>query len=120
MQMQETVSLDDRYSLTGRHVPTQPINVNKKTQINWITSTALIIFHLGAIAALFMFSWTNLIVAAVLYWIAIGFGIGMGYHRLHTHRSYKVPKALEYFFAVCGTLTLEGGPILWVATHRVH
>jgi stearoyl-CoA desaturase (delta-9 desaturase) len=44
----------------------------------------------------------------------------MGYHRLHTHRSYRVPKALEYFFAVCGTLTLEGGPIFWVATHRVH
>jgi stearoyl-CoA desaturase (delta-9 desaturase) len=44
----------------------------------------------------------------------------MGYHRLHTHRSYKVPLGLEYFFAVCGTLTLEGGPISWVATHRIH
>ncbi|MGA8087068.1 MAG: fatty acid desaturase, partial [Terracidiphilus sp.] len=30
------------------------------------------------------------------------------------------PLALEYFFAVCGTLTLEGGPIFWVATHRIH
>jgi stearoyl-CoA desaturase (Delta-9 desaturase) len=28
--------------------------------------------------------------------------------------------ALEYFFAVCGALTLEGGPIFWVATHRLH
>jgi len=28
--------------------------------------------------------------------------------------------ALEYFFAVCGTLTLQGGPIFWVATHRIH
>jgi stearoyl-CoA desaturase (delta-9 desaturase) len=31
-----------------------------------------------------------------------------------------VPLALEYFFAVCGALTLEGGPISWVATHRIH
>ena len=31
-----------------------------------------------------------------------------------------MPKLLEYFFAVCGTLTLEGGPIFWVATHRLH
>ena len=92
----------------------------KPFTINWVTSSALIFFHLGAIAAFFTFSWTNLIVAAVLYWIAIGMGIGMGYHRLHTHRSYKVPKFLEYFFAVCGTLTLEGGPIFWVATHRIH
>jgi fatty-acid desaturase len=91
-----------------------------KRDINWITSIALIIFHLGAAGALFMFSWKALIITAVLYWIAIGFGIGMGYHRLHTHRSYRVPKFIEYFFAVCGTLTLEGGPIFWVATHRVH
>ncbi|MBV9269187.1 MAG: fatty acid desaturase, partial [Acidobacteriaceae bacterium] len=27
---------------------------------------------------------------------------------------------LEYFFAVCGAMTLEGGPISWVATHRIH
>jgi stearoyl-CoA desaturase (delta-9 desaturase) len=27
---------------------------------------------------------------------------------------------MEYFFAVCGALTLEGGPIFWVATHRIH
>jgi stearoyl-CoA desaturase (delta-9 desaturase) len=31
-----------------------------------------------------------------------------------------VPKLVEYFMAVCGTLTLEGGPISWVATHRIH
>jgi stearoyl-CoA desaturase (delta-9 desaturase) len=27
---------------------------------------------------------------------------------------------MEYFFAVCGTLTLEGGPIFWTAIHRIH
>jgi fatty-acid desaturase len=89
-------------------------------KLNWATTLAMVLFHIGAVAALFCFSWKNLAVAAVLYWIAIGFGISMGYHRLHTHRSYKVPKLLEYFFAVCGTLTLEGGPIFWVATHRIH
>jgi stearoyl-CoA desaturase (delta-9 desaturase) len=67
-----------------------------------------------------MFSWRALIVSLALYWMTICFGISMGYHRLHTHRSYRVPLALEYFFAVCGTLTLEGGPIFWVATHRLH
>jgi len=80
----------------------------------------MVLLHIGAVAALFFFSWKVLIISAILYWMTIGFGIGMGYHRLLTHRSYKVPKAIEYFFAVCGTLTLEGGPIFWVATHRVH
>jgi stearoyl-CoA desaturase (delta-9 desaturase) len=67
-----------------------------------------------------MFSWRSLAITALLYWVTICFGISMGYHRLHTHRSYRIPLALEYFFAVCGTLTLEGGPIFWVATHRLH
>ena len=62
----------------------------------------------------------RLATAVVLYWVAVGFGISLGYHRLHTHRSYKLPRLLEYFLAVCATLTLEGGPIFWVATHRIH
>ena len=75
----------------------------------------------GAVAALLVLqlderSWS----ALVLHWMAVGFGISLGYHRLHTHRGFKTSKAFEYFLAVCGTLTLEGGPIFWVATHRLH
>lgn len=88
--------------------------------MNWPTTIVLIIFHIGAIAALFMFNWTAFLTTLFLYWMTVGLGISLGYHRLHTHRSYKTPKIIEYFFAVCGTLTLEGGPIFWVATHRVH
>ncbi len=47
-------------------------------------------------------------------------GITLGYHRLLSHRSLKVPKWLEYFF-VCGAyLSFEGSPIFWVTTHRLH
>jgi stearoyl-CoA desaturase (delta-9 desaturase) len=44
----------------------------------------------------------------------------MSYHRLLTHRGYSTPLWMEYFLTICGTLALEGGPIFWVATHRVH
>ena len=94
--------------------------ISKRLGINWFTAIILAIFHIGAVAALFMFSWRDFAVAAAMYYVATGLGISMGYHRLHTHRSYKVPLWLEYFFAVCGSLTLEGGPIFWVATHRLH
>jgi len=88
--------------------------------LNVFTSIILVLLHIGAIAAFFCFTWQRLAVAVALYYVATGLGISMGYHRLHTHRSYKVPLWLDYFFAVCGTLTLEGGPIFWVATHRIH
>ena len=99
---------------------TDLIDTPPRQKINWTNCIAFGLFHLGAVAALFMFSWPALAVSLFLYWMCTGLGISMGYHRLHTHRSYQVPLALEYFFAVCGTLTLEGGPIFWVATHRIH
>ena len=92
----------------------------KPQRMNWITTIVFGIFHVGAVAALFMFSWKALAVSLFLYWMCIGLGISLGYHRLHTHRSFKVPLVMEYFFALCGALTLEGGPIFWVATHRIH
>lgn len=106
------------YPLESIHPTTNTIPDNER--LNWPTTIVMVLFHIGAIAALFFFTWKALAVAVLLYWLATGLGISMGYHRLHTHRSYKVPTALEYFFAICGTLTLEGGPIFWAATHRIH
>jgi fatty-acid desaturase len=93
---------------------------HNETNLNVITATFMGLFHVGALAALFFFTWPALIGAVILYALAINVGIGMCYHRLLTHRGYKVPKWVEYTTAVCGTLALEGGPIFWVATHRVH
>jgi len=81
---------------------------------------SLVLFHIGAVAALFYFSWTNLFLATFLYWIAGGLGICLGYHRLHTHRSYKVPRWMECMLGIFGTLSLQGSPLAWVATHRLH
>jgi fatty-acid desaturase len=99
---------------------TEVVTLPNNERLNWTTTLVLVVLHIGAIAALFMFSWRLLAITVFLYWMTIGLGISLGYHRLHTHRSYKVPALLEYFFAVCGSLTLEGGPIFWVATHRIH
>jgi fatty-acid desaturase len=88
--------------------------------INWATAAVVVIFHVGAVAALFAFSWKGLALALFLWWVSGSLGIGMGYHRLLTHRGYKTPKAVEYFLTLCGTLALEGGAINWVATHRIH
>jgi sn-1 stearoyl-lipid 9-desaturase len=96
------------------------INKDQSGRINWETVITMIIFHVGAIIALFMFSWTAFFVSLVLLWLAGGVGIGMGYHRLLTHRGYKTPKWVEYTLTVLGTLALESGPIQWVTTHRIH
>jgi sn-1 stearoyl-lipid 9-desaturase len=91
-----------------------------ENQVNWVTASFMFLFHLGAVAALFFFTWKALWIAIFLWWVSGSLGIGMGYHRLLTHRGYKTPKWVEYFLTFCATLALEGGPIFWVATHRIH
>jgi stearoyl-CoA desaturase (delta-9 desaturase) len=88
--------------------------------INWHTATFMALFHIGAVAALFVFNWKALVAAVVLWWISASLGVGMGFHRLLTHRGYKTPKLVEYFITFCGLLALEGGAINWVVTHRIH
>jgi sn-1 stearoyl-lipid 9-desaturase len=76
--------------------------------------------HLAAILGFFTFSWGALGVAAVLWWITGSFGIGLGFHRMMTHQGFRSYRWLERFFIVCGTLAVQGGPIAWVAGHRLH
>src|SRR6266576_15162 len=42
--------------------------------LRWPTTIWMIVFHLGAVAALFYWSWKGLIVAAVLAWVAQSLG----------------------------------------------
>jgi stearoyl-CoA desaturase (delta-9 desaturase) len=88
--------------------------------VNWLTTIVFGLYHAVAVTALFYIDVGAIIAAAVLWGMAGMLGIGMGYHRLLTHRGYKTYRWVEYFLAICGTLALEGGPIFWVATHRVH
>ncbi|MSO82339.1 MAG: acyl-CoA desaturase [Acidobacteria bacterium] len=88
--------------------------------VNWITATAMAGFHVGAVAALLYVDAGAILTAGLLWIMAGSLGIGMAYHRLLTHRGYKTHRWVEYFLTWCGTLALEGGPIFWVATHRVH
>ena len=85
----------------------------------WDIVAGIAIIHLGALAAPFTFTWPAF---WVFFWLQAltAMGITLCFHRLLAHRSFQVPKWLEYALTVCGSLALQGGPIKWVATHRVH
>ena len=89
-------------------------------RIHWTNFLILVTFHVLAAAALFYFSWQNLLVFLVLSYLAESLGVGIGYHRLLTHRSFKAPKWLEYTLTTLGTLSIQNGAIDWVTTHRLH
>lgn len=88
--------------------------------IHRVNATFIPLFHVGAAAALFFWSWQGIVSAVFLYWLAGSLGIGIGYHRLLTHRGFRTTKPVEYLLTVCGMLALQDGAINWVATHRIH
>ena len=49
-----------------------------------------------------------------------GLGITVGFHRLLTHQSFRVPQWVRVLFAVAGSMAIQGAVIDWVATHRRH
>jgi stearoyl-CoA desaturase (delta-9 desaturase) len=88
--------------------------------LNWRNVAFFSSFHALALLAPWFFSWSALSVMLLLHWLFGSIGICLGYHRLLTHRSLQVPKALEYFLTLLGALAMQGGPIFWVAGHRLH
>lgn len=86
----------------------------------WFNLAFIGLVHLAALLGLFYFSWRALLVGAGLWWLTGSLGIGLGFHRLLTHQGFNAPKPVRDFLTVCGTLAVQGGPIAWVAGHRMH
>jgi len=78
--------------------------------------------HIGALFALLPanFSWKAVGLLLIMHWVTGGLGITLGWHRLVSHRSFQVPKWLEYVLVFFGTLSMQAGPIEWIGLHRHH
>ncbi len=100
--------------------PIAPAPVFRFDEIKWTHMTAVGILHIGCLFAPFFFSWSAVIVAAVLYWVVGGLGVTLGYHRLLTHRSFETHPVIRYALTIFATMAYQGGPIQWVGNHRMH
>ncbi len=89
-------------------------------KIQYDTLFMVIVLHIGAVVALFYFSW-YLLAGTVFVWIlGNDLGLAVGFHRLLTHRGFKTPKWVEYTLTILGSLASQGGHIPWIAIHRKH
>lgn len=88
--------------------------------LSWTFVTFVGSVHALALLAPWFFSWSALGVMILLHWLFGSIGICLGYHRMLSHRSFQVPKWLEYTIAIIGAMSIQGGPIFWVAGHRLH
>jgi fatty-acid desaturase len=76
--------------------------------------------HLGALAALWHFSWFGLGLAILLYWLTSSLGVSLGFHRMLSHRAFSPVGWLRAVLVILGCLALQGRPFYWVGVHRLH
>lgn len=78
------------------------------------------LLHVLALSAFFIpFKWEYVLVMFVSAYIR-DFGVGMGYHRYFSHRSFKTGRIFEFIMALLGHASLQGKLYWWVYVHHYH
>jgi stearoyl-CoA desaturase (delta-9 desaturase) len=95
------------------------------TKLEQRVNLAAVVLPFAAFVAAIVLLWNSavsprdLAILAVMY-LVTALGVTVGFHRLLTHRAFKVPRPLGYTFAVLGSMAVQGPVMSWVADHRKH
>lgn len=101
------------------------LNENKGMKINWITTSVLVFYPvlLLGFVGIYLYTygagWAELIMAMLGYYVA-NISVGLGFHRLWSHSSYKTHKWIELILALTTAGTLQGPVLAWASDHQRH
>ncbi len=99
-----------------------PLRIAGPRRLRWDYLIVFVVFHALALLACvpWLFSWTGVILFVLGVLIFGQLAIPIGYHRLLTHRSFKVPKWFERSLVTLALCSAQETPAKWVAWHRMH
>jgi stearoyl-CoA desaturase (delta-9 desaturase) len=88
----------------------------------WNISHTTLVVGVHSLSLLGLWFWPRAIDVALLLglYLVTTFGIGIGYHRLLTHRGFVCSTWLRRLLTWMGCAALQGGPTWWVSVHRRH
>ena len=92
--------------------------------VRLVTLFAIVVPLLGVIAAPFFvwgwgFGWTDLGLLLGMY-VLTALGITVGFHRMFVHRSFDAYAWVKFFWAIFGSMAVQGSLLQWVGVHRRH
>ncbi|MEV5542936.1 acyl-CoA desaturase [Saccharopolyspora shandongensis] len=95
---------------------------------SWVAQLSVYVFVLVPFLALVLavpaawgwgLGWVDITLALVFY-VASGLGVTVGFHRYFTHGSFKAKSGVKVALAIFGMMAVQGPAITWVADHRRH
>jgi len=63
--------------------------------------------------------WSDLLLMSIFYILTV-LGVGLGFHRMLTHRSFQANLVIKLTLLILGSMSVEGPAIGWAATHIKH
>ncbi|GGI07924.1 acyl-CoA desaturase [Egicoccus halophilus] len=107
--------------------PVRGVELASPRALRWqrFAMSVAVVLPLAGVAAALWWGWgrgvSGVDVGLLLgFYFFTGLGITVGFHRLFTHQSFRVPQWVRVLFAVAGSMAIQGAVIDWVATHRRH
>jgi stearoyl-CoA desaturase (delta-9 desaturase) len=97
----------------------QPITANR-----YVVLIFVVVPFLATLFAIWLLweqavHWSDLILLASGYTLVI-LGVGMGFHRMLTHHSFRPHPVIKVLLLLLGSMALEGPALDWAATHLKH
>ena len=106
--------------------PTGTATVRARTSFvsQIVTLIAVVVPAIGVLSAMGLlwgvaFNWVDLATMIVFY-VFTGLGITVGFHRLFSHKSFKCKPWVRAFWAIMGSMAMQGPLTQWVTDHRKH
>ncbi|KAI0348260.1 hypothetical protein BDW22DRAFT_1319775 [Trametopsis cervina] len=95
-----------------------------KSAIWWTNGILFVTIHIAAFLGAFYHPYSitrsATLILAFLLWQAACFGITIGYHRLHSHKAFKIRIVPKVVLALLGASAFQGSIRWWCLRHRLH
>ena len=106
-----------------RSIPTYKTMSNRAV-VRFICLLVVVVPLMGTLLAIALL-WqqalhvSDLVLLVTLYSLTT-FGVGVGFHRMLSHRSFRPHPVVKLFLLILGSMAFQGPPLEWAATHIKH
>lgn len=97
-----------------KNFTTVSVQMIESIQLTALLSTMILAFSV-------QWSWTNVLIGIIFYFLYTSVGISMVFDRYWSHKSFEFKSpVLKWMFTILACLSGRGSPLAWVHIHRTH
>ncbi|KAF9053392.1 hypothetical protein BJ165DRAFT_1339927 [Panaeolus papilionaceus] len=102
----------------------QDVLKKERPQIWWSNGILFVVIHIATCVGVYYYPpWVTKKATLALWfwtWQLCGLGITVGYHRLHSHKSFRASLPVRVVLAILGSGAFQGSIKWWTLRHRLH